>query len=438
MAGRETAGARAKATRNVTAAQRVTRSDTARVSLPTARVRVIARVDERSVKPHRMRASQTEPRRSFGGGGSETKARINSVDLVRGVVMVLMAIDHVRVYSGLPAGGPTAGIFFTRWVTHFCAPAFAFFAGTGAFLYGQRIADRGRLARYLFTRGLLLVVLEPTLIRFTWTFNLHYGQFVLAGVIWMLGWSLIVLAACVRLPTLAIGIAGLAIMFLQQVFRFMPHVGWLYEFVYPTGVETPQNIAVLYTLVPWVGVMMAGYAFGAILLREPAARRRACLGIGLIATVLFIVGSAIVTARRPADNRLPSLFYFLNPPKYPAAPLFLLMTLGPTIALLPLAERARGWIANVFTTFGRVPFFYYLLHIPAIHIAALVVSLVREGRVHPEWYVTAPYTSVPPGSRWSLGLLYLVFAIVVALLYIPCRWYARAKARNPQPWMRYI
>ena len=161
------------------------------------------------------------------------------MDLVRGVVMVLMAIDHVRVYSGVPAGGPTAGIFFTRWVTHFCAPAFAFFAGTSAFLYGQRIADRGRLARYLFTRGLLLVVLEPTLIRFTWTFNFHYGQFVLAGVIWMLGWSLIVLSACVRLPAKAIGIAGVAIMLVQQVFHFLPRVlpasvaqsvGWLYEF----------------------------------------------------------------------------------------------------------------------------------------------------------------------------------------------------------------
>jgi uncharacterized membrane protein len=300
----------------------------------------------------------------------------------------------------------------------------------------------------LFTRGLLLVVLEPTLIRFTWTFNLHYGQFVLAGVIWMLGWSLIVLSACVRLPASVIGIAGIAIMALQQVFQFLPRVlpasiaqsvGWLYEFVYPVGFDTPQNIAVLYTIVPWVGAMMAGYGFGLILQREPAVRRRLCLRIGLLATALFIIGSAVVTAYRPAEaNRIPRFFFFLNPPKYPASQLFLLMTLGPTIALLPLAERARGWFADVFTTFGRVPFFYYLLHIPTIHIAALMVTLVREGRVHPEWYSTAPYTSVPPGSRWSLGLLYLVFVVVVALLYLPCRWYARAKARHPQPWMRYI
>jgi uncharacterized membrane protein len=362
--------------------------------------------------------------------------------------MVLMAIDHVRVYSGLPAGGPTAGIFFTRWLTHFCAPAFVFFAGTSAFLYGQRVADRGTLARYLFTRGLLLVVLEPTLIRFTWTFNFHYGQFVLAGVIWMLGWSLIVLSACVRLRAKTIGIAGIAIMLVQQVFHVLPRMlpaslaqslGWLYEFVYPAGFDTPENISVLYTIVPWVGAMMAGYGFGAILMREPDARDRICLRIGLTATALFIVGSVLITAYRPAEaNQIPRLFYFLSPPKYPASQFFLLMTLGPAIALLPLAERARGWLANVFTTFGRVPFFYYLLHIPAIHIAALVVTLIREGRVHPEWYATAPYTSVPPGSRWSLGLLYLGFVTVVALLYLPCRWYARRKTLRPQPWMQYI
>ena len=184
--------------------------------------------------------------------------------------------------------------------------------------------------------------------------------------------------------------------------------------------------------------MLAGYAFGAILRREPSARHRACLRIGLGATALFVIGSGIATAYRPAGNRLPAVFYFLNQPKYPPSQLFLLMTLGPTIALLPLAERARGWIANVFTTFGRVPFFYYLLHIPTIHVVALIVTFVREGLVHPEWYATAPYTSVPPASRWSLGLLYLVFVIVVTLLYLPCRWYARAKARHPQPWMRYI
>ena len=139
-----------------------------------------------------------------------------------------------------------------------------------------------------------------------------------------------------------------------------------------------------------------------------------------------------------ADTGPPALFRLLNQRKYPASPLFLLMTLGPTIALLPLAERARGWFAAMLATFGRVPMFYYLLHIPLIHAVALVVWLVRDGSVHAERFATAPFVSIPPEQRWGLPLLYLVFAIVVAALYIPCRWYARVKAQHRQGWLRYL
>ena len=138
--------------------------------------------------------------------------------------MVLMAIDHVRVYSGLPAGGPTAGIFFTRWVTHFCAPAFAFLAGASAFLYGRTRGSTGALARYLVTRGLMLVVLELTVIRFSWTFNVAYSQFILAGVIWMLGWCMVLMAGLVRLRTRSIGIIGVCLMLFQQVFGLLPRI----------------------------------------------------------------------------------------------------------------------------------------------------------------------------------------------------------------------
>src|SRR5579871_5009261 len=135
--------------------------------------------------------------------------RITSIDIVRGLVCVLMAIDHVRVYSGQPAGGPTAGIFFTRWVTHFVAPAFAFFAGTGAYLYGAKLLDRGKLARFLVSRGLWLVVLELTLLRFAWTFNFDYAHYSLAGVIWMLGWCMVLLAGMIYLPIRAIALLGI-------------------------------------------------------------------------------------------------------------------------------------------------------------------------------------------------------------------------------------
>ncbi|MBZ5621658.1 MAG: heparan-alpha-glucosaminide N-acetyltransferase domain-containing protein [Acidobacteriia bacterium] len=380
--------------------------------------------------------------------GDKPTSRIESIDIVRGAVMVLMAIDHVRVYSGIPAGDPTAGIFFTRWVTHFCAPAFAFLAGTGAYLYGRKLADARALARYLVTRGLLLVLLELTVIRLSWTFNFNYGHFVLAGVIWMLGWSMVLLAGLVRLPAKAIGTIGLGIIFLQQIFAFPPRllpqqvrdlVGWIWEFVYPAGAKSWSGINILYVLVPWIGVMAAGYGFGAIFTREPVERRRLCLRIGLSATALFLVAGVLTVLLSPAPvHAPPALFRLLNQQKYPASQLFLLMTLGPTIALLPLAERARGWLAGALATFGRVPMFYYLLHIPAIHIAALFVTLLREGSVHPEWYATAPYTFLPPEHRWGLPLLYVVWVMVVAILYFPCRWFAAMKARRREGWLRYI
>jgi len=375
-------------------------------------------------------------------------SRIQSIDILRGAVMILMAIDHVRVYSGLPAGGPTAGIFFTRWITHFCAPAFAFFAGTSALLYGRKLADRGALARYLLTRGLILVVLELTLIRFTWTFNIDYGRFVLAGVIWMLGWCMVILGGLVRLSPGAVGIIGLAVVFCQQVFGLLPGLvpqamrgsaGRIWEFIYPAGLKGWPGINVLYVLVPWIGVMAAGYGFGALLAgKTEEQRRRLCLRIGLSATALFLaIGGIVVFSSGGGDPR-PAIFRLLDQRKYPASQLYLLMTLGPTIALMPLAENVRGWFADIVATFGRVPMFYYLLHIPAIHLAALAVNFLREGDAHSSWYGSAPFVFVPPAHRWSLALLYLVWAIVVGALYVPCRWFAKAKAGRRAGWMKYI
>jgi uncharacterized membrane protein len=384
-----------------------------------------------------------------------TRERLTSIDILRGAVMVLMAIDHVRVYSGVPAGGPTAGIFFTRWVTHFCAPAFVFFAGTSAFLYRRAIAGstdsssraNARLAQYLVTRGLMLVVLELTLIRFTWTFNVDYSSFVLAGVIWMLGWCMVLMAGLVWLPTAVIGALGVALIILQQVFGLVPRVlpasaanaiGPIWEFIYPSGFDAPPPMTILYVLVPWIGVMAAGYAFGAILVRDADRRRRLCLWIGMSATALFVIGAGLGVALNAAPEGPPVLFRLLGQQKYPASVLFLLMTLGPTIAAMPFAERWRGSIADVLATFGRVPMFYYLLHIPTIHVAALIVNMIRTGSAHGEWYSTAPYAQVPPDQRWGLPLLYLVFFLVVAILYVPCRWYADLKRRKRSPWLAYL
>lgn len=380
----------------------------------------------------------------MNSGNAKSFSRISSIDLLRGAVMVLMAIDHVRVYSGVPAGGPDPSVFFTRWVTHFCAPVFAFFAGTSAFLYGRKIGDKARLGRFLVARGFLLVILELTVIRFSWTFNFQYSEFTLAGVIWMLGWCMVLLAPLVQLPPTAVGILGVAVIVLQQTFASVgkmlpaPLRPW-WEFIYPAGAHPPLGMAILYVLVPWIGVMAAGYGFGLIMVREVASRRRICLTLGLTATALFLVlGMVSLLSNATPRNAPPLLFRLLNQQKYPASPLFLLMTLGPAIALLPLAERARGWLAGVLETFGRVPFFYYLLHIPAIHLAALLVNCLREGTPHAGWYASAPYTFIPRDHRWGLPLLYVVWFAVVVLLYFVCRWYAVLKSRNRASWLKYI
>lgn len=372
--------------------------------------------------------------------------RLRSLDLVRGVVMVLMAIDHVRVYSGVPAGGPTPGVFFTRWITHFCAPAFVFLAGTAAFFYGRKLDDRRALAKYLVLRGAILVVLELTVIRASWTFGFDYTGFVLAGVIWMIGLCMILLAGLIFLPAWAIATFGMLGIFAQDVLRPIARatpdaLGWFWQFVYLGGeVQLGANaltVTILYSIFPWLSVMAAGYAFGWILVREPAERRRLCLAIGLTATAVFVVAAGLTVLSQPVpDDAPPALLRLLDQRKYPASQLFLLMTIGPTIALLPAVERARGWFAGVMTTFGRVPMFYYLLHIPLIHATALVVWLLRDG--HAPSFATAPYVFIPEDARWGLPLLYLVFVIVVALLYMPCRWFAAVKARRPGGWLRYL
>jgi uncharacterized membrane protein len=380
---------------------------------------------------------------------SVSTTRVQSIDLIRGAVMVLMAIDHVRVYSGLPAGGPAPGIFFTRWVTHFVAPAFIFLAGTSAFCYGRKHTD---LSRFLFVRGVWLVLLELTVIRICWTFNFDFANYMLAGVIWVIGWCMILMAPLVRLRPRTVGIIGAAIIALHNLVM-MPLInrtqalGELWKILYIGFFQGPvagTSLIVLYSIIPWIGVMAVGYWFGTVLTMEPARRNRICLRLGLGATALFVVlrGFNIYGDPQPwsASSRMPALLSFLNTTKYPASLLFLLMTLGPTIAVIPLLDPARGRIAQWLTVFGRVPFFYYVLHIPLIHAVALLVSKIRTGSVDPWLFTNHPMASppAPDGYTWSLGLLYLVWAIAIVLLYFACRWYADLKARRSDWWLKYL
>jgi uncharacterized membrane protein len=371
--------------------------------------------------------------------------RILSVDLIRGAVMILMAIDHVRVYAGLPPGGPTPGIFFTRWVTHFCAPAFIFLAGTSAYFYGRRHPD---LSRFLLLRGIWLILLELTVLRIAWTFNLDFAEYLLAGVIWVIGWCMILMAGLVRLPLPAVAAAGVGIIALHNAVmpRVLPLLPVsLRSVLYTAFLDPPIGpLMVLYSIIPWIGVIAAGYAFGKVLIQERHRRDRICyaLGLGAIALFLLLRGTNLYGDPVPwtANIEMPVVLSFLNTTKYPASFSFLLMTLGPTIALIPLLERARGAVARWVTVFGRVPFFFYVLHIPLIHALALVVSWIREGAVNPWLFANHPMGNppAPEGYAWSLGLLYLVWAVAIVVLYFPCRWFADLKARRKDPWLSYV
>jgi uncharacterized membrane protein len=391
-------------------------------------------------------------------GVPSDRGRFLSIDIVRGAVMVLMALDHVRVFAGVPAGGPTFGLFFTRWITHFCAPAFVLLAGTGAFLHGRNLGDRVALARYLVTRGALLVLLELTISRFSWTFNFDYAHYTEANVIWAIGWSMILLAALLPLGPRIIGGIGVAIIALHNLLdpvlqRSYDGDGaaahWLWRVMYVGGDVhvTPEGplLVVLYAIVPWVGVLAAGYAFGQVMLLDTPRRHRLCRWIGLGAVGLFIVLRATQLYGDPWPWRghspeTPALLRFLWTNKYPASLLFLLMTLGPAIALLPWLESGRGRVTEWLATFGRVPLFYYLLHIPFIHAVAVLISLVRTPDATGWLFLNHPLRipPAPAGYVWSLPMLWGVAVLVVIALYYPCRWYADLRARRPGGWRSYL
>jgi uncharacterized membrane protein len=401
-----------------------------------------------------MPVAAVSPPSASAVGAPNSLARVTSLDIVRGVAMILMAIDHVRVYSGVPAGGPTFGVFFTRWITNFVAPAFVFLAGTSAYLYGRRYSERWSLSKFLAIRGVWLIVLELSFLRIVWTFNFDFQHYLLAGVIWMLGWSMIALAGAVYLPRTAIAMIGIALIALHNVTNlFRPQLAhafgddgpnWLLRIIYFGGaVEIGKSgppLLILYVLIPWVGLMFGGYAFGRLMEKPAEARRRIYLWLGLALTALFI-GSRLLGIYgdpRPWDRH--SLFSFLNTSKYPASLEYLCMTIGPMFLLWALAEGWTGRAAKVIETFGRVPMFYYLLHIPLIHIAACVVSLIREGHVDPWLFTNHPMDPgpLPAGYMWSLPLLYLIYAVCVALLYFPCRWYANLKARQRSKLLSFV
>jgi len=386
---------------------------------------------------------------------SSRPPRLDSIDLLRGIAMVLMALDHVRDFftnvrfDPLDLTSTNPALFFTRWITHYCAPGFVFLAGTAAFLSLSRGRSPAQLSRFLFTRGFWLIFLELTIVRFAWLFNLNYGLS-FGQVIWAIGWSMIVLAVLVRFPAIWSAIFGIAMIGLHNLADGLTpsafgSLAWLWKIVHVQDQIELGGSAVFvtaYPLIPWLGVMAAGYAFGQLLRWEAPRRRAAFLWIGGVSTALFVIIRLSNVYGDPSpwqvqSTQLDTLLSFLNTTKYPPSLLYLLMTLGPAILALPALERWHNWLSRALIVFGRVPLFYYILHILVAHALAVLAALLT-GYDPSFMFANSPPWEWPAGYGFSLPVVYAVWLAVVVGLYPLCRWFAAVKRRTRSPWLSYL
>jgi uncharacterized membrane protein len=397
------------------------------------------------------------------------RARIESIDLLRGLVMVVMVLDHVRDYVHVDGifGDPTnlatttPMLFMTRWVTHYCAPAFVFLAGMSAYLQKAAGASDRDLSRFLLTRGLWLIVLEFTVVRITTWFNFDYTFLGVLQVIWTLGVCMVVLAALVRLPLSVIAGIGIALVLFHNAFDSVRVVGWkgpgspapdawgaLWILLHQTGEILPvfggPVVLVIYPLIPWVGVIALGYVCGRLYRWEAAPRRKALMqiGLGLIAGFVLLRATNLYGDPRPwtaQSTALFSAFSFINTTKYPASLLFLMMTIGPSLVALAWFESAeRSRLTGVVVRLGRVPLFFYLLQWPLAHLSAVLASLVAGQAIG--YYFVNPMelaTARPPGAGFNLPVVYLCWIAVLIVLIPLCLWYAGIKQRHPSG-LRYL
>ena len=388
------------------------------------------------------------------------KVRISSIDLLRGTVMIIMALDHVRdyfhadafLYDPLDLAKTSPLLFFTRWITHFCAPVFVFLAGTSAFLSGQKKTKK-ELSFFLLTRGLWLILLELTVINFGWAFNWHFPMLPLI-VIWALGISMIALAAFIHLPRkiiLAIGIMLVAgHNTLDGVTVTEPGPGkFLWSVLHEPGVHSiaGRNIFVGYPILPWIGLMALGYCFGQLYTpRFDTHRRKRILVIaGVSLIVLFIIlrtinlyGDASLWSSQ--SSPLYTFLSFIRTTKYPPSLLYILMTIGPALLFLAFTERPLGKFGKIVSVYGRVPFFYYILHIYIIHLLAMVAAEFS----HNDWtdMIVSFWVNFDPqlqGYGFELWVTYVIWIVLVIGLYPLCRWFDKYKtSHRDKKWLSYL
>ncbi len=383
----------------------------------------------------------------------QKSGRLQSIDMLRGLVIILMALDHTRDFWGASNFSPTdlgktdVFWFFTRWVTHFCAPVFILLTGISAFLYEQKCATKMQLSRFLFTRGLWLVVLELTIVNLSWQFDYNY---VFVQVIWTIGLSMIILAGLIHLPKPAIIVISLAVILLHNAFNdemmvaVMGDYAWVWKLLHQRGwIPIPEmrfGVVVSYPFLPWFGVMGLGYAIGSLYLQQAADRRRFLhyAGIGLIAVFVALRLTGIYGDPNvwQGDGDLShTIMSFFNTTKYPASLQFLSMTLGPALILLAVSERWDNGATRVLNIFGKVPMFFYLIHVPLINLAAHAWTALAYGKAVN--FFNGP-RGWPESYEPNLLRAYIAWIVLVAMLYFPCRWYAAVKARSNNKWLSYL
>ena len=382
-----------------------------------------------------------------------TKTRVQSIDLLKGLVMVIMALDHVRDYFHYssfffdPADPAltTLPIFFTRFVTNFCAPAFSFLAGVSAFLVGKR-KNINELSSFLLKRGLWLIFIEVVVMNFGWHFDIHFRNIALQ-VIWSLGISMVLLAGLIHLPRNYLIIFSCLLIFghnLLDSLHFDEGILWtlLHERRRFADLIPGHVVGSSYAIIPWVAVMTLGYCFGTFYNQDYSHLKRKrifnLIGIAALAVLLVIRGTNIYGDPYPWKNygsNMQNIFAFLNFNKYPPSLSFLLATLGPSFLFLANSETLKGRTVDFFCVFGRVPFFYYIIHVYLIHLLALFVAAFSDFGWRKMILPAMPFrVEALKGFGFSLVTVYLIWIAIVFALYPLCKSFDKYKQTNKEQW----
>jgi len=387
--------------------------------------------------------------------------RIQSIDVLRGIIMAIMALDHSRDYFHLPAmtqdpldpDTTTPILFFTRWITHFCAPMFVFLSGTSIYLQSLRKTKK-ELSWFLLTRGLWLVFMELTVVGFGWSFNIFFNFFFLQ-VIWAIGWSMVVLSALVWGRYLLLAAFGIFITLCHNLIDYAsitdPEMGAVANALIMTQfkVYTAGPVAVMfgYAILPWTGIMLLGYAVGRwfnTTLVRPQHRKKTLISFGLLLCTLFVLLRFSNTYGDPVpwvaqSTTAKTIMAFLSVTKYPPSLIYACMTLGPGLLVLAALEGIQNKLTDIFNVFGRVPFFYYILHVYVIHFVCVAMYFIQGFTLNQVFTVKQSFGFRPDeGFGVSLGATYLLWIGVLVVCYFPSRWYNNYKTRHKKWWLSYI